>query len=71
MLADSPQRPGTDEPTPEALSFVAVYLLLGLLGIAYFGALEGVMELNAADNALHLLLATVLLGVGVIFGGVE
>jgi len=60
-----------DEPTYEQrrLDPPVATLIGGLLVAA--GAPADLLALNAADNALHVLLAAVLLGVGVIFGGVE
>lgn len=51
-----------------AIGFGVVYFLLTVAGVVAFGLMRELIALNVADNALHLMLAIVLLGVGMIFG---
>jgi len=51
------------------VGFGSVYLLVALLGLLGVGAVVSLLNLNAADNWLHLLIAVVTLGVG--FGASE
>ena len=46
-----------------------VYGLVTVAGVVAFGLLADLIALNVADNALHMLLAFTLLGVGLAFGG--
>lgn len=43
----------------------AVYLLLGVVGLFILDSSANILALNGADNALHLVSAALLLGVGV------
>lgn len=52
-----------------AVSLGAVYLLVAVLGIVFLPTLRRLLEVNVADNGLHLVLAFVLLGVGLVFRG--
>lgn len=52
-----------------AVGLGAVYLLVAVAGIAFLPLLRRLLAVNTADNALHLLLAVVLLGVGLVFRG--
>lgn len=47
----------------------AVYLLVAVAGVVLFDLLRRLIALNVADNFLHMLLAVVLLGVGLVFRG--
>lgn len=53
------------------LAVGGVYLLVTVLGLVAFGLLADLIALNAADNALHALLAIVLLAVGYFYGDRE
>lgn len=53
------------------LTVGGVYLLVTVLGLVAFGVLADLIALNAADNALHALLAVVLLGVGYLYADRE
>lgn len=52
-----------------AVGLGAVYLLVAVLGVVLLDLLRELIALNTADNALHFLLAIVLLGVGLVFRG--
>lgn len=52
-----------------AISFGAVYLAVAVLGVLYFETLQDLIALNIYDNVLHFMLALVLTGVGIAFGG--
>ena len=51
------------------VGFGVVYLLVALLGLLGVGAVMTLLNLNVADNWLHLLIAVAALGVG--FGASE
>lgn len=53
------------------LGFGAVYLLVTVFGLVAFGLMADLIALNAADNALHAVLAILLLGVGYMYGDRE
>jgi len=52
-----------------ALGLGVVYLLVSVAGILFLPTLSDLLALNVADNALHVLLAVVLLGTGIVFRG--
>lgn len=52
-----------------AVGLGAVYLVVAVAGVLFLQQLAELIALNAADNALHFLLAIVLLGVGLVFRG--
>lgn len=52
-----------------ALGLGVVYLLVAIGGVLLFDLLRRLIALNVADNVLHMMLAIVLLGVGLIFSG--
>ena len=54
-----------------AIVLGALYLVVTVLGIVYLDVLRELLALNTADNALHLVLAVLLLGTGLVFGAAE
>lgn len=52
-----------------AVGLGVVYLLVAVAGVVFLPTLRRLLEVNVADNVLHMLLATVLLGVGLVFRG--
>lgn len=49
----------------------AVYLLVTIVSIVMVDLMHGLLEVNTADNALHVVLALLLLGTGLILGTAE
>lgn len=54
-----------------AIILGALYLVVTVVGIVYLDVLRELLALNTADNALHLVLAVLLLGTGLVFGAAE
>lgn len=51
-----------------AIGLGVAYLFVAVAGVVFIAELRPLLEVNTADNALHMLLAIVLLSVGLVFG---